>query len=88
MLLALCVLPAVVRLFRLWETGENFIIDGWLLLSSPFVFAAGVFLVRKLFPIPCPHCRAHLGVIKKKFFDVAKTGVCWKCRAVVVEDSP
>jgi len=44
------------------------------------------FLLLRRIGIRCPHCQSHLGLEKKKFYDVTVTGRCRKCGRSVVDD--
>jgi hypothetical protein len=48
-------------------------------------FICGFFVLRR-FRARCPYCGGYLGLEKKRFYDVTKTGRCRACGTEVIDD--
>ncbi len=46
------------------------------------------YIVLRLYGVRCPHCAEYLGLEKRRFYDVTKTGRCRKCGGKVVDEMP
>lgn len=56
-------------------------------LIVPICVLGLCFIVLRRLGIKCPYCQAILGMEKKKFYDVTKTGRCRKCGKTVIDDA-
>jgi hypothetical protein len=51
----------------------------------PLLGCGFAFVILRVFGVRCPHCGNHLGMEKRTFYDITKTGRCRKCGMAVID---
>lgn len=44
------------------------------------------FLILRVFGLRCPHCGKYLGMEKRNYYDITKTGRCRACGMAVIDE--